>query len=574
MIRRAGAPGPAVEGSTNGAALRRHGFVLKEMSDSAGLRFVHQRPRLDDKLANIMPIVAAYGASVSVADFDRDGWEDLYLTNSALGSRNALFRNRGDGTFDDVAPALGVADVNQPGTGVSMGAVWGDYDNDGFEDLFVSKWGRQLLFHNDSGRRFTPAGESSGLPRWANVNAAVWFDFDRDGWLDLFLGSFFPAELDLWSLPSTKVMPESFEYAQNGGRNFLFRNRRNGTFEEVSEAFGLTSRRWTLAAAAADVDQDGDPDLFVANDFGVNELYLNDAGRRFREVGREANLARVPKSGMNASFGDALNRGQWALFVSNISEPGVLIHGNDLWIPSTRPGEEARFRNLAGALGVELAGFAFGAQFGDLNNDGWLDLVVANGFVSGDTRDSYWYDYSMVAGGHRNIIGDARNWPDIGRRTLSGYQADRLWVNDGSGRFLDVTGTVGVLDSLDGRSVAFADLGNRGALDIIIANQNGPVRLYRNTVLPERRWIAFGLEGTRSNRSAIGAEIRLYWAGMTQVQQIEGGNGFAAQNQRRTRFGLGLAERVDSAAIRWPSGRRQTITGPSLNTLHRVREPL
>jgi hypothetical protein len=555
------------------AALERYGFVLQEVSDAAGIRFTHQPPVLDPKLEPIMPAVASYGAAVSVMDFDRDGWQDLYVTNSAVGGQNALYRNRRDGTFEDVAARLGVADVNHRATGVSMGAVWGDYDNDGYEDLFLYKWGRPELFHNDGARGFSRVTGRAQLPAWINANTAVWFDYDRDGWLDLFVGAFYPAELDLWNLAHTRMMPESFEYAQNGGRNYLFRNGGDGTFEEVGETAGLTSMRWTLAAASADVDRDGDPDLFVANDFGINELYLNEQGRGFREVGRAANVARTPKSGMNASFGDVLNRGEWNLYVSNISEPGVLMHGNDLWVPAHDSGGAPSYRNLAGAMDVELAGFAFGAQFGDLNNDGWLDLFVTNGFVSGETRDSYWYDYSMVAGGHRSIIADARNWPAMRGRSLSGYQQDRVWLNDGTGRFHDVAGAVGAVDPYDGRSVALADLWNRGVLDAVVAYQRGPLLVYKNTVTPQHGWIAFALEGTRSNRSAIGAEIRVHWAGMEQVQQIEGGNGFAAQNQRRAHFGLGPASQVDSVVIRWPSGALQTIASPAINTLHAFVEP-
>ena len=555
------------------AALARHGFSLRERSQAAGIRFTHRPPALDPKLEHIMPAVAGFGAAVSVVDFDRDGWLDLYVTNSAVGSRNALYRNKRDGTFEDVAGRLGVADVNRPATGVSMGAVWGDYDNDGYEDLFLYKWGRPELFHNDEGQGFTFVTERAGLPAWINANTAVWFDFDGDGWLDLFVGGYYPAELDLWNLEHTRIMPESFEYAQNGGRNYLFHNRADGTFEEVGEAMGLTSRRWTLAAATADVNRDGDPDLFVANDFGINELYLNERGRRFREIGRPANVARTPKSGMNASFGDVLNRGEWNLFVTNISEPGVLIHGNDLWVPAQGSGDAPSYRNLAGAMGVELAGFAFGAQFGDLNNDGWVDLFVTNGFISGDTRESYWYDYSLITGGHRNIIADAGNWPAMRGRSLSGHQEDRVWLNDGTGRFHDVTRAVGAANPYDGRAVAFADLWNRGVLDVVVAYQRGPLLVYENTVTPEHHWLAFELTGARSNRSAIGAEVRLYWAGMEQVQQIDGGSGFAAQNQRRVHFGLGAHAGVDSVVVRWPSGVVQTIPSPAVDTLHALAEP-
>jgi len=554
-------------------AVKRYGFGLEEVSRQAGIDFRHEPPLLDAKLGHIMPLVAAYGAAVSVVDFDRDGWQDLYVTSSAVDGQNALYRNRGDGTFENVASQLGVADVNRRTTGVSMGAVWGDYDNDGFEDLFVYKWGRAELFHNEGGRGFVRATSSLGLPSWINANTAVWFDFDSDGLLDLFVGCFYRADVDLWNLSHTRIMPESFEYAQDGGRNYLLHNRGDGSFEEVGEATGLHATRWTLAAAAADVDRDGDPDLFVANDYGINELYLNDGGRRLRDVGRGAGLARTPKSGMNASFGDVFNRGEWILYVSNISEPGVLIHGNDLWVPTNDSGTDPSYQDLAGALGVELAGFAFGAQFGDLNNDGWLDLFVTNGYVSGEKRDSYWYDYSMITGGHSDIIADASKWPALQGRSLSGYEQDRLWVNDGTGHFYDVTRAVGAANTYDGRAVAFVDLWNRGVLDAVVANQSGPLLVYRNTAAPTHRWIEFSLEGTRSNRSAIGAEVRLYEPGMQQLRQVDGGSGFAAQSQRRVHFGLGSVSAPDSVVVRWPSGVVQTITAPAANAILTIREP-
>ncbi|MEJ2501943.1 MAG: CRTAC1 family protein [Gemmatimonadota bacterium] len=559
------------------ASVERYGFALREVSRDVGIRFVHEAPVLDARLEPIMPAVASLGAAVSVVDFDRDGWQDLYVTTSGVDARNALYRNRGDGRFEDVADRLGVADVNRLPAGVSMGAVWGDYDNDGYEDLFLYRWGRPELYHNDAGRGFTRATDRAGLPDWINANTAVWLDYDGDGLLDLFVGAFYPEAFDLWNLEHTRVMPESLEFAENGGRNYLFRNLGNGAFEDVSERLGLATRRWTLAAATADVDRDGDPDLFVANDYGINELYINEGGERFREVGRSVNLARQPKSGMNAAFGDVLNQGDWSLFVTNISEPGVLMHGNDLWVPyapeDSAGGAVPVYHNLAGSAGTEVAGWGFGAQFGDLNNDGWLDLYVTNGYISGESRESYWYDYSLVAGGNSSIVSDTRNWPALDGRSLSGYQQDRLWLNDRAGRFYDVTRAVGAGSEHDGRAVAMADLWNRGALDVVVAYQRGPLLVYRNTVTPDNAWIAFELEGRRSNRSAIGAEIQVFDGSVRRIRQIEGGAGFAAQNQRRAHFGLGPDARVDSAVIRWPSGTVQVLRSPALDTLHRVVEP-
>ena len=554
-------------------ALSRYGFFLEETAHNAGVDFVHEAPVLDPKLAPIMPEMAALGASVSIVDYDRDGWPDIYVLDSREGGKNALYHNLRDGTFKDVAPELGIADVNRTGSGVSMSAVWGDYDNDGYEDLLLIKWGRPELYHNDEGRGFTRVTEQAGLPPWINANAAIWLDFDGDGLLDLFIGGYYSEEVDLWHLTTTKIMPESFEYARNGGRKYLFRNLGNGRFEEVSEKLGINSRRWALAAGAADLRGSGHPDLFIANDYGVSELYFNE-GAHFREVGVQTGIGFAPKSGMSVSFGDILNSGRFAIYVSNISEEGILIQGNNLWVPKEgTAGKDLKYENLAGAFGVELGGWSFGAQFGDLNNDGNLDLLVTNGFVSLDKSWSYWYDFAKVAGGHSSIIADAMNWPAFDGRSLAGYQTKRLWINDGAGRFVEVARAVGVTETYDGRAVALADLWNRGVLDVVVANQNGPLLVYKNTVKPENAWIEFELEGTKSNRSAIGAQVSLYWGKGQQLQEVSGGSGFAAQNQRRLHFGLGQSERVEKAVIRWPSGKVQTIDQPAVRQLHKLKEP-
>ena len=195
-------------------------------------------------------------------------------------------------------------------------------------------------------------------------------------------------------------MPDSFEYAKNGGRKYLFHNLGNGNFEEVSEKVGINSRRWALAASAVDLRGTGHPDLFIANDYGVSELYLND-GKGFHESGEQTGIGFAPKSGMNVAFGDIMNQGKYAVYVSNISEDGVLIQGNNLWVPREESSSGAiKFDNLARELGVELGGWSFGAQFADLNNDGTLDLYLTNGYVSLDKNRSYWYDFSKVAGGN------------------------------------------------------------------------------------------------------------------------------------------------------------------------------
>lgn len=570
MVRRFSTPAKTGVNSGAQAALARYGFSLQEVAHSSGIDFVHQAPTLDAKLDGIMPEVSSMGASVTIVDYNRDGWPDIYVTNSAIGSKNRLYRNNHDGTFTDVAEDLGIADVNQDGTGVSMGAVWGDYDNDGYEDLFLIKWGKPELFHNDQGKHFTRVSDQAGLPPWINANTAVWFDYDRDGKLDLFVAGYYPEDVNLWHLRDTRMMPESFEYAKNGGRKYLFHNLGNGHFEEVSAKAGIDSRRWALACAAADLSGTGYPDLFVANDYGVSELYINDHGH-FHEAGKETGVGFAPKSGMNVSFGDIFDQGKFSIYVSNISEEGVLIQGNNLWVPQA--GAPLKYDNMARDLGVELGGWSFGAQFGDFSNDGNLDLYLANGYISLDRQRSYWYDFAKVAGGNSSIIADAANWPAFNGRSLSGFQQKRLWLNDGEGKFVDVAQAVGATDTYDGRAVALADLWNTGALDIVVANQRGPLLIYKNTASPDNRWIEFSLEGIKSNRAAIGAEVTMYWDGKEQLQQISGGNGFASQNDRRIHFGLGKNPTIEKAVIRWPSGTVQTLDNLTPDRLYTVKEP-
>jgi hypothetical protein len=599
------APDSASTAAKNAAHIvAQYGFHLTESARAAGIEFTHGGPTLDAKLAHIMPQVASMGAAVSVVDIDADGHADLYVTNSKEGSQNALYRNRGDGTFEDIAARLGLADLNRAETGVSMGAVWGDYDNDGYEDLCLYRWGRPELFHNDRGQSFTRISEQAGLPAWGNINTALWLDIDRDGRLDLFMGGYYAEQINLWKLADTRMMPESFEYAANGGRKYLFRNLGGGRFEEISEKIGLASRRWALAAVAGDLRNSGYPDLFIANDYGVSELFINEDGR-YREAGRLAGVGYAPKSGMNASIGDVFNEGRFAIYVSNISEEGILLQGNNLWVPSEKPADQSathsgvpRYENLARAMGIDLGGWSFGAQFGDLNNDGFLDLYLVNGYVSASRRESYWYDYSKIAGAHRIVISDAANWPAMGERSLAGYQQKKVWINDGAGHFNDLAPIVGVTDQHDGRSVALADLSNHGALDVIVANQRGPLLLYKNEVAADRGWIAFDLEGgcrpdgaasasgataaaggrrgpaACTNRSAIGARVTVFWNGQHQAQEVSGGSGFCAQNQRRLHFGLGRGAAIEKIQVRWPSGKMQEVSRPQLNRVHKIQEPV
>ena len=555
-------------GPSRAAADAAHpGFALRDETAAAGIHFVHHRPSFDAKLAGIEPHVAALGAGVSVTDFDGDGRPDLYFTNSRFGEPNALYRNKGDGTFEEVAATVGLADLNRPGEGVSMGAVWGDIDNDGREDVLVYRYGYPALFRNVDGRHFEDITAQAGLRRWVNSNGAIWLDYDRDGLLDLYITAYF-RDVDLWHLATTRIMHDSFEFATNGGKNLLFHNLGGGRFEDVTDKMHVGSTRWSLAAASADFNGDGWPDIYLANDYGPEELYLNDHGVRF--VLTTAGLESESKSGMSVALGDAFNRGRLDAFVTNISERGYLFQNNNLRL--NRMTETGRFRNVAEGA-IADAGWAWGAQFGDLNNDGSNELFVANGFISADREKSYWYAMSKIAGANGRLFEDAATWPAFGTASLSGYERSRVYVNRGAAGWVDVAKNVGVTDLYDGRAVALADLSNRGAVDVIVANQNQPAVLYRNAPDTANHWIAFRLVGTRSNRSAIGAEVVLESGDLTQRRVVDGGSGFASQNDRRLHFGLGSREWVDRIIINWPSGTKQIVLRPRVDGFVTVTEP-
>jgi len=569
LSRKPAEPGLAM---TRENVMDKFGFYLQDVTLQSGVNFIHHSTKLDPRIDPILPQIASLGASVSVCDFDNDGWNDFYVTNSCFGYKNALYHNQKDGTFSDVAESMGVADLNKEDSGVSMGAVWADYDNDGYEDLFVYKWGKPELFKNEGGKHFTNVTEKSGLPGWINSNTAIWFDYNSDGYVDLFIGGYFREDIDLWHLKSTNILTESFEYSQNGGRNYLFKNTGKGTFIDVTAETGLTSTRWTLAAGTADIDGDGFPELFIANDYGINEFYFNEKGKKFVEEGESTLIGLSPKSGMNVSFGDIYNKGQFGIYVSNITEAGILLQGNNFWVPIGEK-DKTLYANMAQQAGIEDGGWSYGVQFGDLNNDGFLDMYLANGYISGKKGTSYWYDYSKVTSGNRTIISDIKNWPPMKGRSQSGFQQNKIWLNDGSGHFNDVSKYVADNESLDSRSVAIADLWNRGVLDIIVANQNNSLLVLKNNVNIKNHWIAFELEGTHSNKSAVGATVELFWDSKSQLQVISGGIGFSSQNQRRLQFGLGESSKIDKAVITWPDGKHQVVQNPEADHMIKIREP-
>jgi len=547
----------------------RFGFTLTEVSHERGIDFVHRPAVFDAQIAHIMTQVAGVGAAVSLCDANGDGWLDFYATQSAEGARNALFVNQKDGTFRDLAGGTGLDDANHPSEGSSMGSIWADVDGDGDQDVFLYKYGYPRLLRNDGGMHFTDVTEAAGLHHWGNSNAATWIDYDRDGKLDLYVANYFREDVDLWHLKTTKIMQSSFEFATNGGHNHLFHNLGGMHFEEVTDTMGCDSTRWTLAVVGADLNGDGWTDLYLANDYGLEELFLNREGKRF-ELAKGIGLDESSKSGMSVALGDFQSDGHLGVYVTNITAQGYLMEGNNLRV--NRLAERGWFQNVAEGQ-VADCGWSWGSQFGDLNNDGRADLYVVNGFVSGNKERDYWYDMTKLAIGAGELVEDARNWPPMDGRSLSGYERSRVLVNQGKMHFVDAAEAVGARDVLDGRAVALGDLWNRGVLDVVIANQSDRLLVYANKVEPQRHWIQLELVGTKGNTSAIGANATVSFAGGKIVQTVMAGSGFCAQNDLRLHYGLGDADRVLEAEIHWPSGAIQKVTNLRIDATNRIVEP-
>ncbi|MCH7592287.1 MAG: VCBS repeat-containing protein [Planctomycetes bacterium] len=553
-------PGEAASGVPASSLCR---FV--DVTAAAGINHRHFKPILDHKLDNIMTWMASVGAAAAAGDFDNDGWLDLYVTNSRKGKPNYLYRNNGDGTFIDVALSAGVAYLNGD-KGTSMDAVWADYDNDGWIDLYVVRWGEDVLFRNNGDGTFADVTEQcfrkrDGSPgtQWANGNAVIFWDFNLDGRLDLYVGNYFD-EVDLWHLESTRVMHDDFENARNGGRNFLYKQQPDGTFVEVAESLGLEDPGWTLAVGSADINNDGWADLYCGDDFGPDQLFLGKPGGTFTNVTAEA-IGFDTKKGMNVDFGDFNNDGWLDIYVTNITTSEYLQEGNMLW-HNDGPGTDGKLTLTDVSLETITydGGWGWGAKFFDYDHDGDLDIIALNGFISAG-EGNYWYDLASwtVTG---SDSADAANWPAIGNRSFSGYEKVRLWRNDGRYSFLEVADEAGVGNTRDGRGVVTFDYDNDGDLDLFIANQDQPPILYRNDLAGDNHWLMIELEvdpATGVNRDGIGTRVTLLSGGGRQIRERDGGSSFSGQSDPRLHFGLGADDRVSLLEVRWPDGGLQYL---------------
>jgi hypothetical protein len=505
---------------------------------------------------------ARLGSAAAVADYDGDGFEDIFVTDSCATCKNHLYHNNGNFTFTDVAEQAGVATGNDE-ENASTAALWFDFNNDGRPDLLVVRFGYSILYENLGNGKFRDVTKSAGLDRYMNAMKAIAFDYDNDGYLDLFFGSYF-RPINVFHPGTPRFFPESLETANNGGGVTVFHNNRNGSFTEVTDRVGIRTTGWTLDLGHGDANNNGLEDLYVANDFGTDRFFINNGNGTFTDKTATA-IGFDTKKGMNVDWGDYNNDGWLDIYVTNIYND-YMKECAMLW----QNMGDGSFTDVSSEVGTCDTGWGWGAKFVDYDNDGWLDLYVMNGWVSAG-KENYVPDiFAMVTRPNVDLT-DARNWPPIGNRSFSGYEKKRLFHNV-DGIFKEEASRHG-LDSLrDGRGIAVADFDNDGRLDLFITNADEEANLYRNILPTGAHWVTFLLEGTRSNHFAIGAQVRLTAGGKTYLQYVNGGNGFAAQSTTRVHFGLGALTRIDSVEVRWPSGLKQTFSGPDVDHFYKVVE--
>src|ERR1700722_18165301 len=464
----------------------------------------------------------ALGASAAVADYDGDGYDDIFVTDSKLGGKNHLYHNNRDFTFTDVAECAGVANGNDD-KNATADSLWFDFNNDGKPDLLVVRFGHNQLFQNMGNGKFKDVTKGSGLDGYKNAITAIAFDYDRDGKLDLFVGSYFQP-INIFKPDSPRFFPESFETANNGGGVTVYHNNGNATFADVTEkVLGEKLSGWTLDIGHGDADNDGFEDFYVACDFGTDHFFHNNGNGTFTDISEKA-IGIDSKKGMNVDWADYDNDGLLDIYVTNITDD-YMREGNFLW----HNNGNLTFSDVSRETGTDETGWGWGAKFFDYDNDGWMDLYVVNGWVSAG-KESYVPDIFAMVIKPGIDFADARNWPPMGDKSLSGYEKKKLFHNEKGQVFKDEANRHGVDSIRDGRGVAIADFDNDGRLDMFVANANGEPYLYRNTEPTGNHWVQFALEGTKSNKTAVGAQIRLTAGGMTRLQFLSGGNSFAGQS--------------------------------------------
>ncbi len=513
------------------------GLHFADVTREAGIDFVHSIG--DGHLSNL---VESSGGGVAFLDYDQDGYLDLYVTNGAFvegvseGPKpgrpltNRLYRNRGNGTFEEVTDRARVGH-----SGYGMGVVVADYDNDGYPDLYLSNHGPNVLYHNNGNGTFSDVTGRAGVGGGGSSVGAVWLDYDNDGLLDLYVGNYiqFDPEYDYYYAPDG--FPGPLAYA--GQADVLYHNRGDGTFEDVTESMGiLRPEGRAMGVSAADYDDDGYVDIYVANDAMENFLFHNEKGQRFQELALPAgvayNHAGDATSSMAVDFADYDGDGLMDLFVSDMSYSA--LYRNEGY---------GLFRDVTYQAGIAVASgqyVGWASAFIDYDNDGDVDIFKVNGDL-------------------QHLFG----------------QEDQLFENLEGRRFRDVSVERGSYfqEELVGRGAAFGDYDNDGDIDVFIVNLNERGVLLRNEGGNKNNWLLIQLVGRSSNRDGVGARLREVSGDRVQVAQKKNSTGYLSQNDPRLHFGLGENEIVDRIEIVWPSGKVQLLENVRAGQILTITEP-
>jgi enediyne biosynthesis protein E4 len=508
------------------------GFRFTDVTASSGIKFRHNSGAFGGKL-----LPETLGPGCAFLDYNADGWQDILLVNGMdwPGHKRqrttlSLYRNNRNGTFTDVTHRAGL-DVEMYGMGVAVG----DYNNDGFPDILITCVGQNRLFKNTGRGTFVDVTESSGLgKRMGFSTSAAWVDFDRDGHLDLFVCNYvkWSPEHDVFCSLDGKQKSYCTPEAYRGETCWLFRNRGNGTFEDVTATSGIfDSSSKALGVTVLDCDQDGWPDLLVANDTQPNKLYRNQHGGTFKDVAVDAAVAfssdGKARAGMGIDAADFDNSGRCGVAITNFDNEMIGLY---------RGLGNAGFEDISTRSGVGLASKAnlgFGCVFFDADLDGWPDLAVANGHIDETVR---------------NIRGNV------------GYaQAPQLFLNNRKQQFRDVASELGETFQQPkvGRGLAVGDFDGDGDADLLLTTNQGPAYLYRNDQLAGNKSIRFRLTGTQSNRDAIGATVRIYQDGLSQSRVVKSGSSYLSQSELPVTFGVGRADQIARIVVQWPNGRTE-----------------